>query len=152
MRCQKANAISRVFLMLDAKKRIDLAGMCGNFGRLRGWQQLARVVSLISSFAVHVCQDLNSHYFHMIGDGHQPKWFPIKCGMTIPKIGSLDHGACDWRQCDGFRCSSASHSGGLGTLADEEQDRSIALKSADGDGPYLLMEQLGNRNFIVPSL
>ena len=32
----------------------------------------------------------------------------------------------------------------MAALADEEQDRSIALKSADGDGPYLLLEFLGS--------
>ena len=39
-----------------------------------------------------VCQGLNSHYFHIIGDGHQPNSrglipiirIPIKGGMTIP--------------------------------------------------------------------
>ena len=44
---------------------------------------------------------LNPHYFHIIGDGHQPNSrgfyipiirIPIKGGMTIPNIGSLDHG------------------------------------------------------------
>ena len=40
-----------------------------------------------------MCQGLNSHYFHIIGDGHQPNSrvyipiirIPIKGGMTIPK-------------------------------------------------------------------
>ena len=50
-----------------------------------------------------VCQGLNSHYFHIIGDGHQPtsrglyyplKGFPIKGGMTIPNIATFDHGTC----------------------------------------------------------
>ena len=42
----------------------------------------------------HMCLGLNSHYFHIIGDGHQPnsrglythyKDSVIKGGMTIPK-------------------------------------------------------------------
>ena len=42
-----------------------------------------------------MCQGLNSHYFHMIGDGHQPKSvgvyipiirIPIKGGMSLPPI------------------------------------------------------------------
>ena len=42
---------------------------------------------------LHMCQGLNSHYFHIIGDGHQPNSraiirIPIKGGMTIPNIGS----------------------------------------------------------------
>ncbi len=49
----------------------------------------------------HLCQGLNSHYFHIIGDGHQPNSvgvyipiirIPIKGGMTIPNIATLDHG------------------------------------------------------------
>ena len=47
-----------------------------------------------------MCQGLNSHYFHIIGDGHQPNSgvyipiirIPIKGGMTIPKIATFDHG------------------------------------------------------------
>ena len=47
-----------------------------------------------------MCQGLNSHYFHIIGDGHQPtsrvyisiKRIPIKGGMTIPNIATFDHG------------------------------------------------------------
>ena len=44
---------------------------------------------------------INSHYFHILGDGHQPKSagvyipiirIPIKGGMTIPNIGTFDHG------------------------------------------------------------
>ena len=46
-----------------------------------------------------MCPGLNSHCFHIIGDGHQPNsrdclypvlGFPIKGGMTIPNIRSLD--------------------------------------------------------------
>ena len=51
----------------------------------------------------YVCQGLNSHYFHIIGDGHQPNSMgpvyipiiriPIKGGMTIPKQNAtFDHG------------------------------------------------------------
>ena len=48
-----------------------------------------------------LCQGLNSHYFHIIGDGHQPNFvgvyipiirIPIKGGMTIPNIATFDHG------------------------------------------------------------
>ena len=52
----------------------------------------------------HVCQGLNSHYFHIIGDGkNQPNSvgvyipiirIPIKGGMTIPNIATFDHGTC----------------------------------------------------------
>ena len=50
---------------------------------------------------IYMCQGLNSHYFHIIGDGHQPnsrglythcKDFVIKGGMTIPNIATFDHG------------------------------------------------------------
>ena len=46
---------------------------------------------------VYMCHGLNSHYFHIIGDGHQPNsreiyipiiTIPIKGEMTIPNIGS----------------------------------------------------------------
>ncbi len=33
------------------------------------WRWLTR---LVQDFSIHVCQGLNSHYFHIIGDGHQP--------------------------------------------------------------------------------
>ena len=47
-----------------------------------------------------MCQGLNSHYFHIIRDGHQPNSrgnipiirIPIKGGMTIPNIATFDHG------------------------------------------------------------
>ena len=48
-----------------------------------------------------MCQGLNSHHFHIIGDGHQPnsrglythyKDSVIKGGMTIPNIATFDHG------------------------------------------------------------
>ena len=47
-----------------------------------------------------VCQGLNSHYFHIIGDGHQPNSrvyipiirIPINGGMTIPNIATFEHG------------------------------------------------------------
>ena len=48
-----------------------------------------------------MCQGLNSHDFHIIGDGHQPNSrvyipiirIPIKGGMTIPKKNTtFDHG------------------------------------------------------------
>ena len=53
--------------------------------------------------ASQMCQGLNSHYFHIIGDGHQPNSrglythykdsrIPIKGGMTIPNIATFDHG------------------------------------------------------------
>ena len=54
-----------------------------------------------------MCQGLNSHYFHIIGDigdGHQPNSIgvyipiiriPIKGGMTIPNTRSLDPGSDD---------------------------------------------------------
>ena len=49
---------------------------------------------------IYMCQGLNSHYFHIIGDGHQPNSrgyipiirIPIKGGMTIPNIATFDHG------------------------------------------------------------
>ena len=48
----------------------------------------------------YVRSGLNSHYFHIIGDGHQPNSrvyrpiirIPIKGGMTIPNIATFDHG------------------------------------------------------------
>ena len=50
-----------------------------------------------------MCQGINSHYFHIIGDGHQPNsrglythykdsGFLLKGGMTIPNIATFDHG------------------------------------------------------------
>ena len=50
-----------------------------------------------------MCQGPNSHYFHIIGDGHQPnsrglyiythyKDSVIKGRMTIPNIATFDHG------------------------------------------------------------
>ena len=52
-----------------------------------------------------MCQGLNSHYFHIIGDGHQPNSrgfytpiirIPIKGGMTIPNIATFDYGTYDY--------------------------------------------------------
>ncbi len=53
----------------------------------------------------NMCQGLNSHYVHIIGDGHQPNSrglytvpiarIPIKGGMTIPNIATFDHGTYD---------------------------------------------------------
>ena len=72
-------------------------------------------------------QGLNSHYFHIIGDGHQPKSvgvqipiirIPTKGGMTIPNIATFDHGthgfpnrvSKKWRSKDlGFQCAFARH-------------------------------------------
>ena len=52
----------------------------------------------------HVCQGLNSHYFHIIGDGHQPnsrdlythhKDFLLKVGWVYPQENAtFDHGTC----------------------------------------------------------
>ena len=48
-----------------------------------------------------MCQGLNSHYFHIIGDGKLNPIvgvyipiirIPIKGGMTIPNIATFDHG------------------------------------------------------------
>ena len=59
---------------------------------------------MVGCFIFQTCQGLNSHYFHIIGDGHQPNSrayvgvytpiirIPIKGGMTIPNIRSLDCG------------------------------------------------------------
>ena len=50
----------------------------------------------------HMCQGLKSHYFHIIGDGHQPNSvgvykpiirIPIKGWMTIPNIATFDPGS-----------------------------------------------------------
>ena len=52
----------------------------------------------------HLCQGLNSHYFHIMGDGHQPnsrglythyKDSLLKGGMTIPNIATFDHGTVE---------------------------------------------------------
>ncbi len=49
----------------------------------------------------YMCQGLNSHYFHIIGDGKINPLvgvyipiirIPIKGGMTIPNIATFDHG------------------------------------------------------------
>ena len=49
----------------------------------------------------HMCQGLNSHYFHIIGDGKLNPIvgvyipiirIPIKGGMTIPNTATFDHG------------------------------------------------------------
>ena len=50
-----------------------------------------------------MCQGLNSHYFHIIGDGHQPNSRGLYThykdsftgGMTIPNIATFDHGTCE---------------------------------------------------------
>ena len=47
-----------------------------------------QVISMSSSFMFHVCQGLNSHYFHIIGDGHQPN----SRGLYT----HLDPGSCDF--------------------------------------------------------
>ena len=56
---------------------------------------------VLGFFPFNMCQGLNSHYFHIIGDGHQPNSrglytheirIPIKGGMTIPNIATFDHG------------------------------------------------------------
>ena len=55
----------------------------------------------LSAESYNMCQGLNSHYFHIIGDGHQPNSrgfcipiirIPIKGGVTIPNIATFDHG------------------------------------------------------------
>ena len=52
-----------------------------------------------------MCQGLNSHYFHIIGDKliNPIVWvyipiirIPIKGGMTIPNIATFDHGTYKW--------------------------------------------------------
>ena len=53
-----------------------------------------------------MCQGLNSHYFHIIGDGHQPNSrgfytpiirIPIKGGRSpIPNIATFDYGTYDY--------------------------------------------------------
>ena len=57
---------------------------------------------------MHMCQGLNYHYFHIIGDGHQPnsrglythyKDSLLKGGMTIPNIATFDHGTYDDHLC-----------------------------------------------------
>ncbi len=58
-------------------------------------------VGKYSSPMGHMCQGLNSHYFHIIRDGHQPNSrvcipiirIPIEGGMTIPNIATFDHRA-----------------------------------------------------------
>ena len=66
----------------------------------------------------NMCQGLNSHYFHIIGDGHQPNSrgyipiirIPIKGGMTIPNIATFDHGTYQALICLGFlRCGCLTH-------------------------------------------
>ena len=57
---------------------------------------------LLSFFLKYVPGSINSHYFHIIWDGHQPysralynyplQGFPLKDGMTIPNVRSLDPG------------------------------------------------------------
>ena len=55
------------------------------------------------SILVQMCQGLNSHYFHLIGDGHQPKSVGViytheiripslKVGFSHPQRDDLDHG------------------------------------------------------------
>ena len=58
---------------------------------------------------IHMCQGLNSHSFHIIGDKlinpivgvYIPIIrIPIKGGMTIPNMGSLDPGTHgNWSPC-----------------------------------------------------
>ncbi len=58
---------------------------------------------LIVIFKFQVCQGLNSHYFHIVGDGKLNPIvgvyipiirIPIESGMTIPNIATFDHGTC----------------------------------------------------------
>ena len=64
-------------------------------------QKLKAVGGLWRGISLPVRSGLNSHYFHIIGDGHQPNsrgvYIPIitihiKGEMTIPNIGSLGPG------------------------------------------------------------
>ena len=58
-----------------------------------------------------MCRVLNSHCFPMVGDVHQPNSriyipiirIPIKGGMTIPNIRSLDCGTYISRNLDGSK-------------------------------------------------
>ena len=63
-----------------------------------GWEEAQPAQRVISD----MCQGLNSHYFHIIGDGKLNPIvgvyipiirIPIKGGMTIPNIATFDHGA-----------------------------------------------------------
>ena len=55
------------------------------------------MVPYVIGIVKHMCQGLNSHYFHIIRDGHQPVGvyipiirIPIKGGMTIPNIATFE--------------------------------------------------------------
>ena len=62
---------------------------------------MKRVIALPMTPDPYVRSGLNSHYFHIIGDGHQPNnrvyipiiRIPIRGGMTIPNTRSLDPGS-----------------------------------------------------------
>ena len=60
-----------------------------------------------------MCQGLNSHYFHIIGDGHQPNSvgvyipiirIPIQGEMTIPNIAHIWVPLESQETLDGFKC------------------------------------------------
>ena len=66
------------------------------------WQRFFFQLTSCNSW-ITMCQGLNSHYFHILWDGHQPNSrvyipiirIPIKGVMTIPNIATFDHGTYD---------------------------------------------------------
>ena len=64
-----------------------------------------------------MCQGLNPHYFHIMGDGHQPNTRGLythyqdsllKGGMTIPNIATFDHGTYKSGRCISLWCRGTS--------------------------------------------
>ena len=54
-----------------------LIGWLVGVDRLVGW------VLVVNLMGLEMCQGLNSHYFHIIGDGHQPN---SRCLYTVIRI------------------------------------------------------------------
>ena len=56
---------------MESKRVFFVAHMFG-LNMFNQVQLFFDATSTILSAIQHVCQGLNSHYFHIIGDGHQP--------------------------------------------------------------------------------
>ena len=104
--------IKNGFVSLGIQSYSDI--MIGMFNHLRNALYLDSMnpfsgndwIPRVWGLACVLGSSLDSHYFHIIGDGHQPNsrglythykdfGFPIKGGMTIPNTTSSDPGSYD---------------------------------------------------------
>ena len=79
--------------------------------RFYGWKNHPAQHSIADPVSRCAIGSINSHYFQIIGDGHQPnsrglythyKDSVIKGGMTIPNIATFDHGTDGFLETWGF--------------------------------------------------